>query len=123
MMLLGVIAMGACVAIAAVVGHEFVHYLTGLVLLGLGWNLLFVAGTTLLTRTYTPAERFKAQGLNDFIIFGTQAVMSLLAGTAIEAVGWVGLNLVGVPLLVAMTAATAWLAARERTAERNAART
>jgi MFS family permease len=114
MLLFGVVAMGACVAVAAVVGHEFAHYLTALVLLGLGWNLLFVAGTTLLTRTYTAAERFKAQGLNDFIIFAAQAVMSLLAGSAIEAVGWVGLNLVGVPLLVAMAAAVAWLAARER---------
>jgi MFS family permease len=99
-----------------VVGREFVHYLAALVLLGLGWNLLFVAGTTLLTRTYTPAERFKAQGLNDFIVFAAQAVMSLLAGTAIAAAGWVGLNLVALPMLVAMGAAVAWLAARERTA-------
>jgi MFS family permease len=115
MMLLGVATIGACVA-AAVVGRELVHYLAALVLLGLGWNLLFVAGTTLLTRTYTPAERFKAQGLNDFIVFAAQAVMSLLAGTAIAAAGWVGLNLVALPMLVAMGAAVAWLAARERTA-------
>jgi len=121
MMLLGVVAMSTCVAIAAVVGHEFPHYLAALVLLGLGWNLLFVAGTTLLTQTYTAAERFKAQGFNDFIIFAAQAAMSLFAGSAIEAVGWVGLNLVGLPLLVAMTAAIAWLAARERTGEPRAA--
>jgi len=114
MMLLGVAAIGACVVVAAVVGHEFAHYLASLVLLGLGWNLLFVAGTTLLTRTYTPAERFKAQGLNDFTMFAAQAVMSLLAGSAIAAVGWIGLNLVAVPLLVAMAVAVGWLAARER---------
>jgi MFS family permease len=81
---------------------------------------LFVAGTTLLTRTYTPAERFKAQGLNDFIVFAAQAMMSLLAGSAIAAVGWIGLNLVAVPLLVAMLVALAWLAARERGAESRA---
>jgi MFS family permease len=121
MMLLGVAAIGACV-VAAVVGHELGHYLAALVLLGLGWNLLFVAGTTLLTQTYTPAERFKAQGLNDFTMFAAQAVMSLLAGSAIAAVGWIGLNLVAVPLLVAMAAAVAWLSARERTSKLRAAR-
>jgi MFS family permease len=120
MMLLGVLAIGACIFVAAVVGHEFSHYIVSLVLLGLGWNLLFVAGTTLLTRTYTPAERFKAQGLNDFIVFAAQAMMSLLAGSAIAAVGWIGLNLVAVPLLVAMLVALAWLAARERGAESRA---
>jgi MFS family permease len=121
MMLLGVTAMAACVGIAAVVGHEFVHYLAGLVLLGLGWNLLFVAGTTLLTRTYTVAERFKAQALNDFITFGTQAVMSLLAGSAIEAFGWRGLNIAGLPLLVLMAVAIVWLTVRERASEPRAA--
>jgi MFS family permease len=115
MMLLGVAAIGACVA-AAVAGRELAHYFAALVLLGLGWNLLFVAGTTLLTRTYTPAERFKAQGLNDLIVFAAQAVMSLLAGSAIAVAGWVGLNLVALPLLVATAAAVAWLAARERAA-------
>jgi MFS family permease len=114
MMLLGVAAIGACVVVAAVVGHELAHNMASLVLLGLGWNQLFVAGTTLLTRTYTPDERFKAQGLNDFTMFVAQAVMSLLAGSAIAAVGWIGLNLVAVPLLVAMAAAVGWLAARER---------
>jgi len=113
MMMVGVLSIGACVVIAAVVGHEFAHYLASLVLLGLGWNLLFVAGTTLLTRTYTPAERFKAQGLNDFIVFAAQAAMSLLAGSAIAAMGWIGLNLVAVPLLVVMLAVLGWRAGRE----------
>ena len=116
MMLLGAAAMGLCIAIAAVVGQQFLHYLAALVLLGVGWNLLFVAGTTLLTRTYTAAERFKAQGLNDFATFGAQAAVSLLAGSAIEALGWARLNLAGLPLLIAVVAAIAWLAARERAA-------
>jgi MFS family permease len=73
-----------------------------MVLLGLGWNLLFVAGTTLLTRTYRPSERFKAQAVNEFAVFGSQATASLLAGAALGALGWESLNLVSVPLLVAM---------------------
>lgn len=118
MMVIGLISMAACIGIAAVVGHAFVHYLSGLVLLGLGWNLLFVAGTTLLTRTYTPAERFKTQGLNDFATFGTQACVSLLAGVAIQRLGWGGLNLASLPLLLAMGLALLWHKARGRSAPR-----
>lgn len=102
MMLAGTVCMAACVAVAAVLGHAFTHYLAGLVLLGLGWNLLFVAGTTLVTRTYTPAERFRAQGFNDFATFTSQALASLAAGAAIIAIGWRNVNLVGIPVLLVM---------------------
>ena len=71
-----------------------------LVLLGIGWNLLFVGATTLLAGTFSDNERFRAQGTNDFIVFGAQAVVSLLAGVAIEALGWRTLNLVTLPLLL-----------------------
>ncbi len=109
MMLVGVGCMAACVAVAAVLGHAFTHYLAGLVLLGLGWNLLFVAGTTLLTRTYSPRERFRAQGFNDFATFTSQALASLAAGAAILAIGWRNVNLVGIPVLLAMfVAVLAW---------------
>ena len=99
MMPLGVACNLACIAISAWLGHAFVHYFTGLVLLGLGWNLLFVAATTLLTSSYAPEERFRAQGFNDLAVFGSQATASLLAGTAIETLGWETLNLVTLPLL------------------------
>jgi MFS family permease len=99
MMRWGIAAMVACIVISALVGHEFVHYFSGLVLLGLGWNLLFVAGTTLLTTTYAASERFRAQGCNDLAVFGSQGMASLLAGTAIETIGWQALNLASAPLL------------------------
>lgn len=100
MMLAGIAAMALCIAISAFVGHAFVHYFTGLVLLGLGWNLMFVAATTLLTTTYASHERYRAQGFNDLAIFGSQAAASLLAGTAMETLGWATLNLASVPLLL-----------------------
>ena len=110
--------MASCVAVAAILGHAFVHYLAGLVLLGLGWNLLFVAGTTQLTRTYAPAERFRAQGLNDFATFTSQALASLAAGAAIAVLGWRNVNLAGIPvLLVTLVAVLAW----QRTAARDPA--
>jgi len=109
MMVLGVLCMLACVAVAVTVDHHFVHYFGGLALLGIGWNFLFVAGTALLTTTCSAAERFRAQGFNDLVTFGSQAVASLLAGTALQSLGWGSLNLASVPLLAAMLAAIAWM--------------
>lgn len=102
MMSLGVVLMSLCIGIAALGSHHLMHYWWGLVLLGAGWNLLFVAGTTLLTTTYRPSERFKAQAVNEFAVFGSQALASVLAGPAIQHLGWNALNLAGVPLLLAM---------------------
>jgi MFS family permease len=87
----GLALMAACVAIDAS-GHDLMHYWWGLVLLGVGWNLLFVAGTALLTTTYRPEERYRAQAVNEFSVFGTQALASLLAGPAIQSLGWQALN-------------------------------
>ncbi|MCS6947016.1 MAG: MFS transporter [Steroidobacteraceae bacterium] len=100
MMLTGIAAMTACVSIAALLGHHFHHYFVGLFLLGAGWNLMFVAATTQLTRCYAPSERFRAQGFNDLLVFGTQALASLGAGAAIQSLGWVALNLWSLPPLV-----------------------
>ena len=88
-----------CVA-TALVNRHFVHYWLGLVLLGVGWNFLFVGGTTLLTRTYRPGERFRAQAVNDFAIFGFQAAASLSAGTVIFAFGWEVMNAANLPVLL-----------------------
>ncbi len=102
MMLTGIALMGSCVLISWAGSHLVMHYWWGLVLLGAGWNLLFIAGTTLLTRSYRASERFKAQGVNELAVFGSQAVASLLAGPAIHYLGWSKLNLVSVPLLLLM---------------------
>jgi len=97
----GTLLMIACVLLALVNRH-FVHYWAGLVLLGVGWNFLFVGGTTLLTRTYGRAESFKAQAVNDCVVFGFQALASLTAGTIIFRAGWEVLNAVTLPLMIVM---------------------
>jgi MFS family permease len=110
----GLALMFACVAVASA-GHDLMHYWWGLVLLGVGWNLLFVAGTALLTTTYQPAERFRAQAVNEFSVFGTQALASLLAGPAIHLLGWRTLNFATlVPLALFAVALLAWPAQRSR---------
>jgi MFS family permease len=113
-MIIGAVLMLACVAIASS-GQDLMHYWWGLVLLGIGWNLLFVAGTALLTTTYRPSERFRAQAVNEFSVFGTQALASLLAGPAIYVLGWRMLNLAALaPLLLFGLALVAWPAQRSR---------
>jgi MFS family permease len=102
-MLAGTLLMAACVMIALVDRH-FIHYWAGLVLLGVGWNFLFVGGTTLLTGCYGPGDRFRAQAVNDFVVFGFQAFASLVAGTVIFRAGWEILNGLSLPLLAVMLA-------------------
>lgn len=99
MMILGLTAYLLCIAIAFA-GKQFENYWVSLILLGLGWNFLFIGATTLLPFTYKPGERFKVQALNDFVIFGTQAIASLSAGWFIFAVGWENLLLITLPFIL-----------------------
>ncbi|MGM0769894.1 MAG: MFS transporter [Pseudomonadota bacterium] len=99
MMGAGLLAYLGCIALAAS-GVSFHHYLSALLLLGVGWNFLFVGGTTLLPRGYRDSERFRVQGLNDIMVFGSQATAALSAGAILSWVGWAGLVLVAVPFLV-----------------------
>jgi len=96
---IGILSMlgSAALGIAA---RELAQFWGALILLGIGWNLLFVGGTVLLGRSYRPAERFKAQAANDFAIFGTQALASLSAGTVMFRADWVTLNLIALPFLL-----------------------
>lgn len=90
--------LAACVV--ALQGQSYMHYWYALILLGVGWNFLYVGSTTMVTRTYALAERFRAQAVNEFCIFGTSATASLLAGTIIFLYGWHTLVLAAIPLLV-----------------------
>lgn len=111
-MVAGTLLMAACVAIATFAGHAVLHYGWALGVLGLGWNLLFIAATTMLTKTYRARERIQAQTLNDFLVFGAQAVASLLAGLAVTTLGWERLNLATLPLLAAVLFAMVLLGRR-----------
>jgi predicted MFS family arabinose efflux permease len=119
-LLTGATALTVSIA-AAVAGQTMAHFWVALVLLGLGWNFLFVGGSTLLATTHTPAERGKVQGANELVIFSAVALGSLLAGTLVHAAGWAALNLVLLPL-VALTAGTILWWHRSGTAGRPPAR-
>ncbi|HJL92398.1 MAG TPA: MFS transporter [Woeseiaceae bacterium] len=86
--------------VAGLTGQTIFTYWLALVLLGIGWNFLYVGGTTMLTYTYKPNERFKAQGINEFCVFGMSALGSLLAGTIMYLYGWYTLVLIPIPFLI-----------------------
>jgi MFS family permease len=81
---------------------ELMHYFGSMVLLGVGWNFLFLGGTTLLTQSYRMSERFKVQATNDFLIFGLQAVGSLGAGVLLATLGWNGVLAFSLPWLLVL---------------------
>lgn len=111
----GAVTMLACIGIA-VLGVSVFHFWLSLILLGLGWNFLFVGATTLLTETYTTAERAKTQALNEFMVFGCAAVGSYLSGSLHYYLGWEALNLAALPPLLAVLCAALWLDRRRRRA-------
>lgn len=90
-------------------GETVWHFMLALIFLGISWNFLFVGGTTLLTETYNEAEKAKTQAANDFLVFSTVAITALSAGTLHHLFGWRAVNLVAVPLLLAVVAAVIWL--------------
>ena len=86
--------------IASFFDQTFPNYLFALVFLGFGWNFLFISGTSLLALTYKEEEKFKAQGLNDFIVFSVHAIGSLSAGILIVLTSWKMMNLICIPLMI-----------------------
>ncbi len=96
-------------SIVGLQGHSLMHYWWALVLLGIGWNFLYVGGTTLLTYTYSMAERYRAQAVNEFFVFGMSASASLLAGTVMFYFGWTTLMLLPIPVLIAIIAALLYI--------------
>ena len=118
-MLCGAALNGVTIAIA-LAGIAVAHFWWALVLLGIGWNFLYTGGTTLLTETYRPEERAKAQGANDQAIFIMMLISSFTSGATVTTAGWTRVNLLALPLVAIVAIALLWYAMRER-AQRAAA--
>jgi len=80
--------------------QTFLNYMFALIFLGLGWNFLFISGTSLLVLTYEENEKFKAQGLNDFVVYSVHALGSLSAGVFIALTSWMIMNLICIPFMI-----------------------
>ena len=99
MLWLGVSTNITCIVLA-VSGQELWQYRFALIALGIGWNLLFVSGTSLLATACRQDEMLRVQGINDLAMFGMMAVASLSAGAILNGFGWAGTNLIALALLM-----------------------
>src|SRR5258706_1923405 len=112
--LAGVGVMLACVAVA-LSGQLVMDFWWALVLLGIGWNFMYIGGSTLLTEAYPPPEKAKAQGFNEITIFAVQALSSLSSGVLVNTRRWDVLNYLALPLIALAGAAVVSLWWRRRT--------
>lgn len=112
-MLAGAVLNLAAIGIA-LSGIAVAQFWWSLVILGAGWNFLYISGTTLLTETYRPEERARAQGANEQAIFIMMAISSLTSGLTVTTAGWERVNLLAAPLVAVVAIAIVWFALRER---------
>jgi MFS family permease len=115
----GVVLNLVCVAVA-LSGVDLMQFLVALFVLGVGWNFLYTGGSTLLTTTYRPEEKNKAQGAMDTCVFATMAVSSFSSGALVTTQGWTILNLGSLVPIALVGGALLWLAAKQRVAGRAA---
>jgi len=81
-------------------GISYGHFIVGLTLLGVGWNFLFIGGSTLLLQAWRPGEQGRVQAAHDFVVFGLGSIGSFASGALLTASGWNAVNVVALPLLV-----------------------
>ncbi|MDH4096385.1 MAG: MFS transporter [Betaproteobacteria bacterium] len=98
----------------ALSGIAVPQFWLSLVLLGVGWNFLYVGGTALLTQTYRPEEMAKAQGANEQAIFIMMAISSFTSGLTVTTAGWERVNLFALPMVGVVAIAILWYAVAHR---------
>ena len=111
--LLSIMTAGAVLGLASILinllGISVSHFWFALLLLGISWNFLFIGATTLLTETYSESEKFKAQALNDFLVFSVVACASLFAGVLHHKFGWQFVNYLAIPAVIVIFISLVWL--------------
>jgi MFS family permease len=107
----------AASAAVALSGLGLVHFWGSLILLGIGWNFGFIGATAMVADCHTAAERGKAQGANDFMVFGVVAAASFFSGSLLHASGWQTINWLIFPSVALILVPLIWRAARRSTVE------
>jgi MFS family permease len=113
MMLAGAALNVLCIFVA-LAGVAVANFWWALVLLGVGWNFLYIGATALLTETYRPEERAKAQGANEFAIFAMMAISSLSSGMIVTNAGWDRVNHAAAPLIAIVILSLGFLSIQNR---------
>jgi predicted MFS family arabinose efflux permease len=112
-LVIGLVLNLACVALA-LSGVDVMHFLGALLMLGVGWNFLFIGGTTLFTQAYRPEERTTAQAAMDFWVYLTMTVTAFASGALVTTGGWTFMNIGSLFPLALLGAALWWLAMQRR---------
>jgi len=99
-------------AVVALSGMAVANFWLSLMIMGVGWNFSFIGATAMVTDCHTPEERGKAQGANDFFVFGATAIVSFLAGAVLNTAGWQAINWLLFPPIALILAPLLWQAAR-----------
>jgi MFS family permease len=103
----------ACV-IFALSGTDVMHFLGALMVLGVGWNFLYIGGSTLATETWRPEEKTRVQAALDFCVYATMTVTSFSSGALVTTGGWTAMNLGTLLPIGLLAAALVWLARLRR---------
>ncbi len=115
-MFIGALLLLACTFVT-LFGQMYLHFFVALVMLGIGWNFLFVGGTTLLTEVYLPAEKGAVQGINDFMVFSATAFTAMTSGFFYHTYGWEKLNQLTMPVICFAAAITLFLGLSRRSSQ------
>ena len=115
-MLAGAALNVVCIGVA-LAGLAVANFWWAMVLLGVGWNFLYIGATTLLTETYRPEERAKAQGANEFAIFAMMAISSFSSGMIVTNAGWEKVNYAATPLIAMVIMALVFLFFKKKEAQ------
>lgn len=99
MILIGSLLFVACVAIN-IHGQSIWHFKSALVLLGVGWNFMFISATGMFSQSYKMNNKSKAQAFNEFCVFSCVTVTALLSGWLESTAGWQNLNIYVLPFVL-----------------------
>jgi len=106
------IALNLLAVAAAALDVGLPNFWVAMTLNGIGWNFMFVAGSTLVTKAYVPSERSRTQAANDFLVFGTAALTSLSSGQLLHHRGWQVVLVTALVMLLAALAGSLWRSPR-----------
>lgn len=103
MILTGGLLFVLCIAIN-IQGQSIWHFRLALILLGVGWNFMFIAATGLFSQSYQSKNKSKAQAFNEFFVFSCVTITALMSGWLESTVGWQTMNLYVLPFVLAVMA-------------------
>ncbi|MEZ9340606.1 MFS transporter [Vibrio splendidus] len=113
MILAGGILFVVCIAIN-IHGESIWHFRAALVVLGVGWNFMFIAATGFFSQSYQLQNKAKAQAFNEFIVFGCVTITAMLSGWLESTAGWQNLNIYVLPFVLAVILLFAFSARKSR---------